>query len=344
MRSIIPKASLVYSFDRVYEPSTSQATFFSATTLPLVDKLLQGENGLLFAYGVTNSGKSYTISGGNTEQAGDRGLLPRAVDVVFNSIKGAESEMHVSRLWTGVKDMANAQLRCHGLADVEIVDDDLPLTSAKDSKLGAPSTEETVKVDKNFSYAVFVSYAEVYNDKVSDHRRARRVGTDAADLRSLGERLATINFVSRHCFAASRLIYVPSYFQHEPRCDRKWRKRSNQAESFAAQARPRWQREVHRGLERDPGADSRSELRSQNRLSRYRKLCRSSVRVKARDKCLERWQTENRREVTVSSQSKLCGSIMAPRKIRNLFKCRGWQSSTWLDLNATRTRRLLERG
>jgi kinesin family protein 20 len=29
------------------------------------------------------------------------------------------------------------------------------------------STSETVKMDKNFSYAVFISYAEVYNEKVS---------------------------------------------------------------------------------------------------------------------------------------------------------------------------------
>jgi hypothetical protein len=29
------------------------------------------------------------------------------------------------------------------------------------------SDETAIKVDRNFSYAVFVSYAEVYNEKVS---------------------------------------------------------------------------------------------------------------------------------------------------------------------------------
>lgn len=92
---IAPKAPLIYSFDRVFSPSTSQSTFFTTTTLPLVEKLLHGENGLMFAYGVSNSGKSYTISGGDS--ADIRGVLPRGIDVVFNSIKGMECKTNVSR-------------------------------------------------------------------------------------------------------------------------------------------------------------------------------------------------------------------------------------------------------
>ncbi len=87
----------IYSFDRVFPPDTSQSSFFTTTTFPLVEKLLHGENGLLFAYGVSNSGKSYTISGANTHTAEDRGVLPRAVDVVFNSIIGMESTANVSQ-------------------------------------------------------------------------------------------------------------------------------------------------------------------------------------------------------------------------------------------------------
>lgn len=63
-----------------------------------MEKLLQGENGLLFAYGVSNSGKSYTIQGGNTASTTERGVLPRAIDVVFNSIEGSESKANVRAL------------------------------------------------------------------------------------------------------------------------------------------------------------------------------------------------------------------------------------------------------
>lgn len=57
-RPHLAKPPHVYSFDRVFAPETTQAEFFSTTTLPLVEKLLKGDNGLMFAYGVSNSGKS----------------------------------------------------------------------------------------------------------------------------------------------------------------------------------------------------------------------------------------------------------------------------------------------
>lgn len=67
------------------QETESQAAFFRATTLPLVRDFLQkGENCLLFAYGPTGSGKTYTVQGGAGE---DAGLLPRVVDVVWKSLE-----------------------------------------------------------------------------------------------------------------------------------------------------------------------------------------------------------------------------------------------------------------
>lgn len=54
----MPKPAQLYSFNRVFGPDTEQSDFFNSTTLPLVENLLRGENGLLFAYGVSNSGKT----------------------------------------------------------------------------------------------------------------------------------------------------------------------------------------------------------------------------------------------------------------------------------------------
>jgi kinesin family protein 23 len=50
--------------------------------LPLVRDLLNEKNGLLFTYGVTGSGKTHTMQGSPQEG----GLLPRAIDVIFNSV------------------------------------------------------------------------------------------------------------------------------------------------------------------------------------------------------------------------------------------------------------------
>lgn len=104
------------------------------TALPLVDSFLQGHNGLLFAYGITNAGKTYTITG-NQKDAKERGLLPRILDVVFNSIEaGKDSDMK-----------------------------------------GNEHTK--FKMDQSSSFAVFISYAELYNDSLRD---LLAVGNDSA--------------------------------------------------------------------------------------------------------------------------------------------------------------------
>ena len=48
--------------------------------------------GLLFAYGITNSGKTYTING-EPEEAG---VLPRCLDVIFNTIADVQAPKFVS--------------------------------------------------------------------------------------------------------------------------------------------------------------------------------------------------------------------------------------------------------
>jgi hypothetical protein len=59
-----------------------------------VHDVLNGENALVFAYGVTNSGKTYSIQGTRD----DGGILPRSLDVIFNSIKGYQNDSKVRRL------------------------------------------------------------------------------------------------------------------------------------------------------------------------------------------------------------------------------------------------------
>ncbi len=86
--------SSLYTFSHIFPPETIQSDFFVKTTLPLVRDVLQGQNGLLFAYGVTNSGKTYTVQGGNSR--GSAGILPRTLDVIFNSIEGLQGDGKVS--------------------------------------------------------------------------------------------------------------------------------------------------------------------------------------------------------------------------------------------------------
>lgn len=80
--------------DRAAE-AHSQVAFFRSTTMPLVRDFLQdGENCLLFAYGPTGSGKTWTVQGGSGE---DAGLLPRVVNVVWKSLEAKVRELSRAR-------------------------------------------------------------------------------------------------------------------------------------------------------------------------------------------------------------------------------------------------------
>jgi len=50
--------------------------------------------GLLFTYGVTGSGKTHTMTG----SPGQGGLLPRSLDMIFNSIGPYQAKRYVSEL------------------------------------------------------------------------------------------------------------------------------------------------------------------------------------------------------------------------------------------------------
>ncbi|KAJ6501609.1 kinesin-like protein [Mycena vitilis] len=158
--------SSIYKFSHIFPDQTSQSDFFTKTTLPLVRDVLQGQNGLLFAYGVTNSGKTYTVQGGANQ--GSAGILPRTLDVLFNSIEG----LHGSGKYRPVR-----------LQGVELADktDSAPPPVAPEPGLAEvlgqhmdPSAADSdidptvLKVDRNYEYTIWLSYAEVYNEKVYD--------------------------------------------------------------------------------------------------------------------------------------------------------------------------------
>ncbi len=58
---------------------------FDGVARNVVLESLEGINGTLFAYGQTGSGKTFTITGG-AERYEDRGIIPRAIALIFNTI------------------------------------------------------------------------------------------------------------------------------------------------------------------------------------------------------------------------------------------------------------------
>ncbi|XP_067409857.1 kinesin-like protein KIF20A isoform X2 [Emydura macquarii macquarii] len=75
-----------FTFTKVFGPETTQKDFFEGTMKEIVKAYIVGANGLVFTYGVTNAGKTFTIQGSPK----DGGILPRSLDMIFHHIRGRQ--------------------------------------------------------------------------------------------------------------------------------------------------------------------------------------------------------------------------------------------------------------
>jgi kinesin family protein 23 len=79
------------SFHHVFEEVASHETIFEHTTLPLINDVFRGKNGLLFTYGLSGSGKTYTMTG----EPQNTGIIPRSLDVIFSSVMHLQAEKFI---------------------------------------------------------------------------------------------------------------------------------------------------------------------------------------------------------------------------------------------------------
>ncbi|NXG53772.1 KI20A protein, partial [Psilopogon haemacephalus] len=78
----VGQAAHRFSFTQIFGPEVGQKLFFDETMKEVVKDVLNGQNWLVYTYGITNSGKTHTIQGSNK----DGGILPRSLAVIFSSV------------------------------------------------------------------------------------------------------------------------------------------------------------------------------------------------------------------------------------------------------------------
>uniref|UniRef100_A0A3Q3JLE0 Kinesin motor domain-containing protein n=1 Tax=Monopterus albus TaxID=43700 RepID=A0A3Q3JLE0_MONAL len=176
----LPQMAQRFTFTQVFSPEASQRKVFEGSVRSLVRGVLDGGNCLVFTYGVTNAGKTFTFLGPDH----DSGLLPRSLSVIFNSIEGRlYSRMDLkpqrcrdfSRL-TPDQQAAESSGKKNLLRLLK--ESDKTLTSGRVTFLegSSLSTDSSVSeadsfcldVDSNVRFSVWVSFCEIYNDNIHD--------------------------------------------------------------------------------------------------------------------------------------------------------------------------------
>ncbi|GAB0090351.1 Kinesin-like protein [Sergentomyia squamirostris] len=155
-------------FKEVFDENSQQREVFNVVAQPLVEALIRGKNGLLFTYGVTGSGKTYTMTGDNQNQ----GIMPRCLDILFKTINDYQTKKFVfkpDRL-NGFEILSEADAMIERQAEMNAKFNKLRRKDSDPEIASRASTDVSALsgIDEDNMYAVFVTYVEVYNNSVYD--------------------------------------------------------------------------------------------------------------------------------------------------------------------------------
>lgn len=185
-----------FNFDRVFGTDTAQEIVFDYTARPLVDSVINGYNCTVFAYGQTGSGKTFTMEG----QLGtpSRGVIPRIVETIFESIENSEEHMeytvkvsHIEIYMERIKDLldpskTNLRIRenkgiyIDGVSEVYAgsADDVMKLMNRGSANRAIASTR--MNMGSSRSHSVFILTISQQNTKTSSKKSSKLMMVDLA--------------------------------------------------------------------------------------------------------------------------------------------------------------------
>uniref|UniRef100_A0A8C7QDH6 Kinesin family member 20Bb n=1 Tax=Oncorhynchus mykiss TaxID=8022 RepID=A0A8C7QDH6_ONCMY len=166
-----------FQFTQVYGPDTTQRQMFDGTVKRLVRDVLEGGNSVVFTYGVTNAGKTFTLLGPES----DGGILPRSLNVIFNSIEGRvytrnDIKPHRCRDFTRLTKFQQDEETTNKLNLLRLSKESGFLKSTMSSTCSSLSDVSDqgegdrfcLDVDSHTKYSVWVSFCEIYNENIHD--------------------------------------------------------------------------------------------------------------------------------------------------------------------------------
>jgi kinesin family protein 3/17 len=92
-KSDIADPPKVFTFDAVFASGCNQKSIYDKCGATVVEAVLDGYNGTVFAYGQTGAGKTFTMEG-LSEPPELRGIIPNAFQHIFDKVALAAEQQH----------------------------------------------------------------------------------------------------------------------------------------------------------------------------------------------------------------------------------------------------------
>ena len=81
-----------YTFDHVFGDDSKQLDIYNLIARPIVEAVLEGFNGTVFAYGQTGTGKTFTMEGVR-DKPELRGIIPNSFAHIFGHIAKVDGDI-----------------------------------------------------------------------------------------------------------------------------------------------------------------------------------------------------------------------------------------------------------
>ncbi|XP_065144587.1 kinesin family member 3Cb [Paramisgurnus dabryanus] len=130
-----------FTFDAVYDTNSKQDELYNYACKPLIDSVLLGFNGTIFAYGQTGTGKTYTMEGVPTDPE-KRGVIPNSFLHIFNHISRSQNQQYLVRV-------SYIEIYQEDIRDLLCKDNNKKLELKENSDLGVYVKDLSCVVTKN---------------------------------------------------------------------------------------------------------------------------------------------------------------------------------------------------
>ncbi|XP_063339311.1 kinesin-like protein KIF20A [Pelmatolapia mariae] len=172
-----------FSFSQIFGPDTTQAELFENTVKSQMSDFLDGKNALIFSYGVTNAGKTFTIQGTPKEP----GILPRVLESTFqyieehqyqgmdlkpylrNGVQSLDFDLVKQERSTKAAIFASIKEECDSLRVSSCLESCLASCLSSSSASSTQTVLTSNQTEANDSqFALWVAFFEIYNEYVYD--------------------------------------------------------------------------------------------------------------------------------------------------------------------------------
>lgn len=149
-----------YNFDQIFDEDVTQIDLYKKALFHQIENVLEGHDSLFFTMGASGSGKSYTTLGTKTTP----GMVHLAVNTLFRSLQEHLGDYEDIERASESTNPDKTSTTIEASLFLDWTKDNLQKPAFADESL----CDEKVKIDKAGAYGVYISMAEIYNDKVFD--------------------------------------------------------------------------------------------------------------------------------------------------------------------------------